>query len=205
MPMSASFLAIGFLLVAYPCLSPFLPLQLRMLLYPVKAATSLSGVSKMTRAASTSPGPMQETQNPFCFARSISTPLAHRVWDKEGLVVTRHLVSFDDWGGLADGQGGLTLFWNERDGEYAHRFRADGTRRREGESVHMSTATAAQPDAVADAAGGTLIVWREMIPTLGRSVLKSPAARYGWKARLGRGRPSRISASVESNEPSGGL
>src|SRR5262249_9421154 len=45
-----------------------------------------------------------------------------------------------------------------------------GSRRRPGNSVQMSSSTAIQPDAVPDATGGTLIVWREKLPG-GRSVL----------------------------------
>ena len=91
-------------------------------------------------------------------------------WGDAGLCITAHLVSLTDWSGLADGQGGLTLFWNERDGVHAQRFRSDGTHRREGNSVRMSSSTALQPDAVPDAAGGTLVVWRELLPSK-RSVL----------------------------------
>src|SRR5207244_392221 len=39
----------------------------------------------------------------------------------------------------------------------------DGTRLRPGNSVLMSTSTAIQPDAVADADGGTLVVWRQWL------------------------------------------
>jgi hypothetical protein len=92
------------------------------------------------------------------------------LWDAGGLLVTSHLALAQDWSGLADGQGGLTLFWDEEDGVHAQRFRPDGSRRRPGNSVRMSSSTAIQPDAVADAAGGTLIVWRESLP-IGRSVL----------------------------------
>jgi hypothetical protein len=91
-------------------------------------------------------------------------------WDQAGLVISPRLASDKDWNGLADGQGGLTLFWDESDGVHTQRFLPDGTRRRSGESVHMSSSTAIQPDAVPDAEGGTLIVWRETL-SIGRSVL----------------------------------
>lgn len=98
-------------------------------------------------------------------------PKGESLWDAGGLLVTSRLALAQDWSGLADGQGGLTLFWDEADGVHAQRFRPDGTRRRSGNSVRMSTSTAIQPDAVPDAAGGTLIVWRENLPIARRSVL----------------------------------
>ena len=98
------------------------------------------------------------------------SPEGKPLWDAGGLVVAPQLSSSQDWSGLADGQGGLTLYWDEADGVHAQRFRPDGSRRRPGNSVHMSTSTAIQPDAVPDAEGGTLVVWREFLPS-GRSVL----------------------------------
>jgi hypothetical protein len=97
-------------------------------------------------------------------------PKGDPLWPAEGLTVTSQLALAQDWSGLADGQGGLTLYWDEADGVHAQRFRPDGARRRPGNSVRMSSSTAIQPDAVPDAAGGTLIVWRETLPA-GRSVL----------------------------------
>ncbi len=92
------------------------------------------------------------------------------LWEAGGLLIAPRLFSAQDWSGLADGQGGVTLFWDEQDGVHAQRFRPDGSRRRPGNSVQMSSSTAIQPDAVPDADGGTLIVWREELP-VGRSVL----------------------------------
>ncbi len=97
-------------------------------------------------------------------------PQGQTLWNAGGLLIDPQLASAQDWSGLADGQGGLTLFWDEHDGVHAQRFRLDGTRRRPGISVRMSSSTAMQPDAVPDADGGTLIVWREDLP-VGRSVL----------------------------------
>jgi len=92
------------------------------------------------------------------------------LWKSPGLLVSSQATSSQDWSGLADGQGGLTLFWDERDGVHAQRFAADGSRRRAGNSIRISTATAIQPDAVADAIGGTLLVWRQTLAE-GRSVI----------------------------------
>ncbi len=97
-------------------------------------------------------------------------PQGQPLWDAAGLLIAPQLASAQDWSGLADGQGGLTLYWDERDGIHAQRFSPDGARRRPGNSVKMSSSTAIQPDAVPDADGGTLIVWREDLP-VGRSVL----------------------------------
>jgi hypothetical protein len=97
-------------------------------------------------------------------------PRGRTVWEDGGLVVTSKITSAEDWNGLADGRGGLTLFWDEIDGVHAQRFGADGLRYRKGNSVLMSTSTAVQPDAVPDAAGGTLVVWRQVLPG-GRPVL----------------------------------
>jgi hypothetical protein len=117
------------------------------------------------------------TEKPFILRAEHIDGQKHYLWDNpalaqpgSGLIVSAGLSSFDDWNGLADGQGGLTLFWDEKDGVHSQRFRADGTRRRSGESVLMSTSTAIQPDAVPDALGGTLVVWREAIEE-NRSVL----------------------------------
>ncbi len=104
--------------------------------------------------------------------RAAYNPQGQPLWDPSGLVISARLVSAEDWSGLADGQGGLTLFWDEKEGVHAQRFRPDGSRRRAGNSVLMSTATAVQPDAVPDAAGGTLVVWREILPD-GRPVLQA--------------------------------
>src|SRR5262245_35625192 len=93
------------------------------------------------------------------------------LWGASGLQVTDRLALAEDWSGLADGQGGLTLFWDEKDGVHAQRFRPAGTRRRSGDSVRVSSSTAIQPDAVPDAQGGTLIVWRQNLPGTDRTVL----------------------------------
>lgn len=92
------------------------------------------------------------------------------VWSSSAQVVAPHLSTASDWSGLADGQGGLTLFWDESDGIHAQRFKMDGTRMRELPSVLMSTATAIQPQAVPDASGGTFIVFLKKIEP-NRSVL----------------------------------
>src|SRR5438309_8532010 len=44
------------------------------------------------------------------------------LWGTGGLLVAARLASAEDWSGLADGQGGLTLFWDESDGVHAQRF-----------------------------------------------------------------------------------
>ena len=99
-------------------------------------------------------------------------PDGQALWDSGGIEVSPHLLSARDWSGLADGRGGVTLYWDESDGVHAQRFRTDGSRMRDGDSVRMSSVTAIQPDAVADAAGGTLLVWRETLAG-GRSVLQA--------------------------------
>src|ERR1035438_7542314 len=75
----------------------------------------------------------------------------HALWDSSGILVSSSISSMKDWSGLADGRGGLTLFWDERNGVHAQRFLSDGERLRPGASVLMSTMAAIQPDAVADA------------------------------------------------------
>jgi hypothetical protein len=92
------------------------------------------------------------------------------LWPNPGLLISSQTISSEDWSGLADGQGGLTLFWDEADGVHVQRFSPDGTRRRVGNSIRISTSTAIQPDAVADAIGGTLVVWRQTLAG-GRSVV----------------------------------
>jgi len=92
------------------------------------------------------------------------------LWQSPGLLISSQATSSKDWSGLADGQGGLTLFWDEADGVHAQRFLPDGTRRRSGNSVLLSTAAAIQPDAVPDAIGGTLVVWRQALAG-GRTVI----------------------------------
>src|ERR1700690_2150711 len=47
------------------------------------------------------------------------------LWAAPGQTVSSGLSSFEDWSGLADGQGGVTLFWDEPDGVHAQRFRPD--------------------------------------------------------------------------------
>jgi hypothetical protein len=90
-------------------------------------------------------------------------------WGVAGLCITARLASAKDWNGLADGRGGLMLFWDETDGVHAQRFHPGAGERPE-KGILLSTSTALQPDAVADATGGTLVVWRESLPS-GRSVL----------------------------------
>ena len=107
----------------------------------------------------------------------------HALWDSSGILVSSTVSSMEDWSGLADGRGGLTLFWDERNGVHAQRFLSDGQRLRPGNSVLMSTSTAIQPDAVPDALGGTLVVWREGLAS-GRSVVMAqrmdPEGRPVW-------------------------
>jgi len=111
-----------------------------------------------------------ETDKTFTLLAQHVGPKGQALWEGPGLPVASHVTSFEDWHGLADGQGGLTLFWDEQDGTHAQRYRPDGSRRRSGNSVLMSTSTAIQPAAVPDALGGTLVVWREKFPG-GRSVV----------------------------------
>ena len=111
-----------------------------------------------------------ETDRTFMLRAQHFSPGGQALWESPGLPVASHVSSFEDWHGLADGQGGLTLFWDEQDGVHAQRYRPDGSRKRSGNSVLMSTSTAIQPAAVPDALGGTLVVWRETLP-LGRSVV----------------------------------
>src|ERR1019366_4098644 len=66
----------------------------------------------------------------------------HSLWDAPGLLISSRTSSAEDWSGLADGKGGLTLFWDEPDGVRAQRFQSDGSRLRPGNSVLMSTSTA---------------------------------------------------------------
>jgi len=89
----------------------------------------------------------------------------------EGLCISAHLASSVDWSGLADGHGGLILFWDEPDGVHARRFRQKNAFDKPERSVLMSTSTAIQPDATADASGGTLVAWREQLPGQNRSVI----------------------------------
>jgi hypothetical protein len=111
-----------------------------------------------------------KTDNVFSLNSQHLDSEGHSLWPSPGLLISSQAISAEDWSGLADGQGGLTLFWDEADGEHAQRFKPDGTRRRPGNSILISTSTAIQPDAVADAVGGTLIVSRQTVAG-GRSVL----------------------------------
>jgi hypothetical protein len=97
-------------------------------------------------------------------------PSGHAAWGDAGLCISAHLASATDWNGLADGRGGLVLFWDEKDGVHAQRFHPENAQGLIGHSLVISTSTALQPDAVADAQGGTLLVWREALPS-GRDVL----------------------------------
>jgi hypothetical protein len=83
------------------------------------------------------------------------------VWPSSGIVVTSELLSYDDWNGLADGKGGLVLYWDDPDGIGAGRFGRDGARLCPGASVLMSSFTALQPAAVPDASGGTYVAWAD--------------------------------------------
>lgn len=100
------------------------------------------------------------------------------LWETSGTVVTSRLASARDWNGLSDGQGGLTLFWNEGDGIHAQRLNADKSRRFPGDSVRMSSNTALLPQAVPDAAGGTLVVWTQALET-GRAVVVAQRFKNG--------------------------
>ncbi len=88
-----------------------------------------------------------------------------------GILAAEHLLSPKDWSGLADGRGGLLLFWDEPDGIHFQRFGPDGLKKTP-KALHLSSMTVSQPDATNDAQGGTLVVWGEKHPS-GRSVLKA--------------------------------
>ena len=111
-----------------------------------------------------------ETDKTFTLRAQHIGPAEQSLWESPGLPVASHVSSFEDWHGLADGQGGLTLFWDEQDGVHAQRYRPDGSRKRSENSILMSTSTAIQPAAVPDALGGTLVVWRQKLSG-GRSVV----------------------------------
>src|SRR5882724_850352 len=97
-------------------------------------------------------------------------PRGQSQWGDAGLCITARLASAKDWHGLADGRGGMMLFWDETYGVHAKRFHPGSAQERPGNSILVSTSIALQPDAVADAVGGTLAVWCKPLPS-GRSVL----------------------------------
>jgi len=100
------------------------------------------------------------------------------LWGSSGVVVTSRLSSLQDWDGLADGQGGLTLFWDEGDGLYAQRF-ASPNGLESPKPVRMSTTTAIHPDAIPDASGGTLVTWASALADQGRPVVLAQRFRDG--------------------------
>ena len=62
----------------------------------------------------------QEAKTLTLMSQHVS-PAGRWLWSSPGLVISSQVTSSEDWSGLADGQGGLTLFWDEADGVHAQR------------------------------------------------------------------------------------